>query len=464
MKRKLWQLTTIIFLLLSIGVTGVVLAAPTQPAQGANNGDLPAPAYTYDRVITVASSSDDGGVNSRCEQVAADQCTLRRAINEVRYHQYDYKSYLIRFNIPTSDSGYDAAHQVWIIAVDSDNSGSNQFAFRDFGVYGHVIIDGDTQPAGRSDGPRIILRGDNNKGAFTLTGGYNTIRGLAFQGFGDRVVSIPGTGDNLVENNWFGLSVDGTEIYLRNPENPEAGSGETGVYIQSGAAATGNTLQNNALAGFDADALVIDGDTNYVFSNTIGTRADGSLPEIRSDRKCHPNARYHNWFGGGGIQVYGETQQVAYNRVAGMLYQSADPWSTPEDAISVTGDNNVVYSNTIGVDANGQRFGVCGEAIHVGGSNGIHSIRVYSNTIVGSRGQASIFVTAGQTGYDFDALYLTQNIIEESANEAFDFGETVPDVLAEYQPAAVSNISGVNVSGTAGAGSPCGGCQIELFL
>ncbi len=464
MNRKILQfLISGTMLLLLTALSATALASSALPGQEKSK-IFAAPAYTYDEVITVTTTSDDGGTSSRCEQVAADQCTLRRAINEVRYHQYDHKTYLIRFNISTGDSGYNAAHQVWIINVDSDNSGSNQFAFRDFGAYGHVIIDGDTQPAGRSNGPRIILRGDNNKGVFTLTGGYNIIRGLAFQGFGDRVISIPGTGTNLIEDNWFGLSIDGTEIYLRDAENPEAGSGETGIYIQSGSAASGNTLQNNALAGFDADAMVIDGDTNYVFSNTIGTRADGTLPEIRSNRKCHPNARYYNWFGGGGIQIYGETQQVAHNRVAGMLYQSADPWSTPEDAISVTGDNNQVYSNTIGIDANGQHFGVCGEAIHVGGSNGIHSIRVYSNTLVGSRGQAAIFVTAGLSGYDLDSIYLAQNIIKESANEAFDFGETVPEVLATYQPAIVSNISGLNVSGTAGANSPCAGCRIELFL
>ena len=188
-----------------------------------------------------------------------------------------------------------------MIDVDSSKS-SGIFAFRDFGTYGHLIIDGTTQPVGRDlgIGPRIILRGDNDKGALTLTGGSNIIRGLAFQGFGDRMISVPGTSDNLIEDNWFGLTITGTEIYLRNPSMPEDGSGESGIYVQSGG--NGNVIQNNVLVGLDQGAIALDGDDSFVLSNTVGTRSDGTVPYVRPERRCRPNARYHNWFPGQGFK------------------------------------------------------------------------------------------------------------------------------------------------------------------
>jgi len=473
MNRRFWQivfvsLLTLLWLgavvALAQGPSVLVLDSPRTSRGESSEGHLIAAQtqLTPTRFLTVTSTSDEvGSVSERCNQVVT--CTLRRAINEVRYYQFDDETYRIAFDLDISDPGYDPANGIWVIEVDSDNSDIN-FAFRDFGTYGHVLIDGTTQPIGRSlgIGPRIVLRGDNQKGALTLTGGDNIIRGLAFQGFGDRMVSVPGTSNNLIEDNWFGLTITGTEIYLRDPEDPGKGSGESGIYVQSGGA--NNTVQDNVLAGFDQGAITMDGDDSYVLSNTVGTHADGTVPTVRPERKCRPNARYHNWFAGAGVQIYGHRNQVENNRIVGMLYYSDDPLSTPEEALSVTGDDHVVRDNTIGVDVAGQPFGVCGEGIQVGGSFGGHYVQVLTNTVVGSRGAAGVLVTGGEFGYDLDAVTRRNNVIKDSAVEAFAFGDTLPSTLRSFNPAAVTAISGTIVSGTSGLDSPCAGCVVELFL
>jgi hypothetical protein len=147
-----------------------------------------------------------------------------------------------------------------------------------------------------------------------------------------------------------------------------------------------------------------------------------------------------------------------------MLYYSDDPLSTPEDALSVTGEDHVIQNNIIGVDADGQRFGVCGEGVHVGGSSGGHYVQVLSNTLVGSQGSAGILVTGGVHGYDLDAVTWRGNTVEESTNEVFAFGDTLPSTLRDFNPAAVTAINGTVVSGTSGLNSLCAGCIVELFL
>jgi hypothetical protein len=418
--------------------------------------------------ITVTSTEDDGGMSGRCD--TQSPCTLRRAINQARFHSSPSKVFRIAFDLTTGDPRYDSDQGVWIIDVDSDNT-SETFAFRTFGTHGQVIIDGTTQPIGRdlSTGPRVILRGDNEKGAFNLTGGNNEVRGLGFQGFGDQMVYIPATNENLIEDNWFGLTITGTGIYLRNDLAPEDGSGETGIFVQkSGSNGTTNTIQSNVLVGFKASAINVQGDYNSVLSNTVGTYADGTVPEVRPERKCRPNARYYNWFPGAGVDVFGTGNLVAHNRLVGMLFQSNDPLNTPDDALSVTGHDHMVRHNIIGVASDGTPFGVCGEGIHVGGISGGHFIHVVTNTVVGAQGEAGIFVTAGELGYDLDAVTVQGNVIEDSAKQAFKFGDKVPAALREFNPAAVTEIETTGfetiITGTNGADSLCENCVVEVFL
>ncbi len=453
--------------LIALALTAGVLAtlpatagAPTAPQAPAD----PTPTYW----LTVTTTSDVGGSDPNGETCKTHSpCTLRRAINEARLYSAPGEVFHIGFDIPAGDPGYDAVNGVWTITVNSDNSGFETHAFREFGVYGKVIIDGTTQPGGRpfTAGPRIVLRGDNKKGAFNLTGGRNVIRGLAFQGFADNMVTIPATNENLVEQNWFGLNVAGNDVYLRNPARLEDGSGEAGIYAQrSGSNGTTNTIQNNVLLGFKGAAINVQGNYNSVLSNTVGTRADGTVPAVRADRKCKPNAHYNNWFPGAGIDVFGRGNLVAHNRIVGLLWPSNDPFNTPDDAISVTGWEHIVRDNVIGLTSDDVPFGTCGEGIQVGGVSGAHFIQVRDNLIVGAHGAAGILVAGGPLGYDLDAVTVQGNVILGSKVQAFDFSPNVPTALRLFNPAAVTNIAGVNVTGTSGADSLCAECVIEVFL
>ncbi len=472
MRQSIRNIVLVIALILLFGGAVVVMAqgipSPPSTCQATPPDTTRAylaagPPLTPTQFITVTSTGDGGGLSERCE--TDSPCTLRRAINQVRYHQSDDETYQISFNIPITDTGYDSDNGVWLIEVDSDRSGSETYAFREFGSYGHVIVDGTTQPdydGLRPDSPRIVLRGDNRKGALNLTGGYNVVRGLAFQGFGDNMIYVADDTDYcLIEDNWFGLTITGTEIYLRNSAAPSDGSGEAGVFVHGGFS---HTVQNNLLVGFKASAIDLQSDASFVLSNTVGTRADGTVPEVRPERYCQPNARYYNWFPGAGIDVGAHDNLIAYNRIVGMLWLSNDPLNTPDDALEVSGHDHVVRDNVIGIDSAGQRFGVCGDGIHVGGAYGAHFIQVTDNTIVGAQGTAGILVTAGELGYDLDAVTVQNNVIEESDFEAFKFGDKVPTVLRAFKPAAITTIDGADVSGSSGPNSPCAGCTIELFL
>ncbi len=437
--------------------------------------------YTYTTVITVTSAADpDDSKSYTCYRdlsgpptPAPDgECTLRRAIleaSEMVELTPALRPVLIRFDIPTTDPQYDGSSGIWVIQLFETTATDPlpTLGSTDLNKSGQFIIDGWTQPdydVIRPDQPRIVVRGPQENPTeghiLVVNGNGNTIRGLIFQRF--RLGLQMNGSDNLIEENWFGLTADGNDMYLFKDDAREDGSGQSGIILAENT--DNNLIQNNHLLGYRGNAINIGSDDSFVLSNTVGTRVDGTVPEVSWERKCHPSARYYNWFAGSGMQVYGHRNTIEYNRIVGMLPYSDDPESTPVDALSVTGDDHVVRHNILGVDANGQPFGVCGDGIHVGGSFGGHYVDVMSNTIVGSHGTAGILVTGGVEGYDLDAITRRKNIILDSTNEAFAFGETLPESLRLFNSARVITFSGTTVAGSSGLNSPCAGCTVELFL
>jgi len=133
-------------------------------------------------VITVTSGLDpDDSKSTECADVLADKCTLRRAIVEARDSA---KPVLIKFDIPTSSAeGYDSSLKIWKINIDPTTT--DTVIFRR--LNGEIIIDGTTQPNGRSDGPKIMIVGPGTGSKDGLIVGDiagdngNEIRGLGFQ-------------------------------------------------------------------------------------------------------------------------------------------------------------------------------------------------------------------------------------------------------------------------------------------
>jgi hypothetical protein len=488
MKNKVWQIVLVTLLVaLALSVIVVVAKEPI-PADGIGRrtayGDDTEPrsvtarvASTYTTVITVTSAADpDDSAGYSCygapTKPARSPCTLRRALVEADALMDDdpsTRSILIKFDIPTTDARYDDGSGVWVIQI-TETVKTNPLPTlgnTDFNKSGQVTIDGWSQPdhdGVRPDQPRIIVRGPQENPTeghvLVVNGNGNTIRGMIFQKF--RLGLQMNGGDNVIADNWFGLTADGDAIYLYKEHALEDGSGQSGIILAENV--SNNLIQNNHLLGYRGNAINVGSDDSFVLSNTIGTRVDGTVPEVRWERKCHPNARYYNWFAGSGMQVFGHRNTVEYNRIVGMLPYSDDPESTPIDAISVTGDDHVVRHNILGVDADGQPFGICGDGIHVGGALGGHDIQVMTNTVVGAHGTAGIFVTGGEFGYDLNGITIQHNVIKDSTHDAFAFGDKLPSTLRLFNPAQVITISGATVAGTSGLDSPCAGCTVELFL
>lgn len=433
----------------SLQVQAASGSAPSEQIRGRRGVALPSVVTT----ITVNSTTDpDTSLSTTCSTAP---CTLRRAIVQARNTA---KPVVIAFTIPTSDPGYNATLQIWKIQLQST-------AVRY--LNGDITIDGSTQPNGRATGPKIILVGAGTGGNDGLKLGEsagqnnNTLRGLGFQNFLTHV--YVNTNGNLIENNWFGLSDNGSLPYLR-AGNAENGSGSAGVALSAGVDL--NIIQNNYFLGFDGVAVALRGEDTTFQNNKIGTKADGQITgkQTAAGLLCSTV----DWLGGGGISMEGPRQIVQNNIIAG-LRQEISGTSTQPDAITVqsTCDDCQIISNKIGLDAVDHEIGVCGQGIDISNTE---RVIIRSNTLVDTY-HAAIFIN----GVASDANTLSRNLIRRSTPWLLPSGATkaddailrysgLPDAFEFFNPAKVTSINGTVVSGSAGTGSACPSCIIELFL
>lgn len=460
MFRKLRFLAAIV---LGLSLWGVAITAASGPVDDVGlpptGRHLENATYTYNTVITVTSGTDpDTSKSKTCSSESA--CTLRRAIVESRGLAGGQLPVLIKFDIPQSPTeGYDSSLGVWKI---EPLASSELSVFRR--LKGQIIIDGETQPGGRSDGPKIILKGpatakDGLIVGDTVADTMITIRGLAFQNFKTHL--YVNTDDNLIEDCWFGLSDDGTTLSSGSDTDPEGGSA---IAVASGAG--GNTIRNNVFAGFTGVAAAIRGHDNQFSGNRVGTRADGTVP-IPAQFSQHP-CLSGAWTGGVGITVDGQDHSILDNLFAG-LFLDVGPATTQSPAMDVTGSGHTIQNNIVGLDATGGLVGVCGRGLDFGG--GPSAMQVVSNTIVES-GLSAVLMNNWQC----NGNTLRSNVIKRAnawpgeqgqnsfSENAIAYGPHVPDELRSFEPAQVTDINGTAVNGTDGVGSDCPNCTIELFL
>lgn len=137
-----------------------------------------------------------------------------------------------------------------------------------------VVIDGSTQ-AGFAGTPLIEFDGVNagaNADGLHITTGSSLIRAIAVNRFGGNGIFLDGTGNNVVEENYIGVGLDGTS---------DRGNGDAGVRVD-------NSVDNivggpfgggNIIAANDAEGVLITGTSavrNVVNANSIGTNASGT--------------------------------------------------------------------------------------------------------------------------------------------------------------------------------------------
>lgn len=430
-------------------------------------GARPLPVYRLAppvTIITVDSGTDPD--NSKSKGCSTDTpCTLRRAIVEARRLSPAERPVLIAFNIPaTAVEGYNSELDAWQI---DPMTGTDPSVFPAL-EGGQITIDATTQPSGRSDGPKIILfgPGTGNKDAFVIGANStgeddgNTMRGFALLNF--RTHIIVNSNDNLIAENWFGPTPDGTKPFLRNGDAQD-GSGDAGVALSAGS--TGNEIRENVFLGFDGVASALRGDGNTFSNNLVGTTGAGTVPEKATDPDliCTPS----DWLGGGGISIEGSNHVVTDN-VFAALRQLTFTITNQPDALRLSGSGHTIARNQIGVDVAGTDVGVCGRGILL--SDSPRQVTVAENVIV-NPGLSAISLN----GPLYDANELRGNVVRQRADwaavegsptpeNAIQLNPSLPEALQQFAPAQVESINGVLISGSSGAGSPCPNCTIELFL
>lgn len=419
------------------------------------------------------------------------KCTLRRAVVEAGARPDADRPIGIRFNIPTTDANYDAGLQVWEVQIDESHAWELRRRYiTDVG--GQVAIDGNTQPGGRSDGPKIMVNTNRDNSplfgvSLEVRTSNNVIRNLGFIGGGQIILY---EGDNLIENNWMGLKADGGGLSLASTATSQAmRSLARGGIIMPNEYSDNNTIRGNRIIGAFERAIRITsgGDGNKITGNYIGMDARGHIPAphdagVNCARELDYNSSY--WYGGRGIQVTGSNNTVTNNRLAGLHIPQATN-DTPPITMEISGVANTVTLNVIGRDLANRDVGVCGQGMLLQGTE----LLVEDNLIVHTRNGFD----PGDEGTDFDSAILTQSfaagsgrwitvrknmIVDATAathpDHAYRFASPgVPVELRKFNPAKVTSINGTAVSGTQGddavipgpttISAACSGCQVYLY-
>jgi len=417
-------------------------------------------------------------------------CTLRRAVLEAGVRPDSDRPINIVFDIPDTDPNYDPVLDLWEVQIDSSFIWEIE---RDsvFDDGGQVTIDGFSQPTGRNSGPRIMINtnSENNPNfgrSLEIRTSNNVVRGVGFKGGGQIILY---EGDNVVENVWMGLTNDGLALSLASDVSAQARrSMARGGISMPNEESDRNIIRNNIILGASERAITITsgGDDNQIRNNLIGINADGVVP-IAGSIDCTRDLDYDPslWYGGRGIRVTGTDNRIEGNVIAG-LHVTQSTNDTPPIAMEISGVNNLVTGNTIGIDLKGGQIGVCGQGMLLQGTEGV----VTDNRLFFSRNGFD----PGDVGTEFDTAIQMQsfsgqgtgdpdrwmrvwnNIIDggdfnEANFHAYRFaGPAVPIAMRQFVPARVTSIDLFTVSGTngdplpAGESTFCPNCTIYLYL
>lgn len=445
-------------LILMLLTSGLLTGSPSL-VQAAPRYAPAATVLTVDTVTDLESSSRTKTCTytAGVYKAATDGCTLRRAILEAAARPTADRPITIQFALPESARSHTMpTGGVWTLVLESALPELKTASITD--KTGRVTIDGASQPSGRTDGPPIVLQ---VAVSLQINSTENLIRNLAFQGGGGLLINED---NNTIEQLWMGLSVDGQSLVLKDASNPQNLAGG-GIQVRS----DGNTLRNNVILGANAKAVFLDGGANnLVTGNLIGARADGTVPPVAAASECLRSLNYDptNWYGGWGISLTGDNNQIIANRIVG-LHRLQTATETPPLALDIYGAGHTIRDNIIGVDSSGRAVGVCGQGIKLSG----HDILIENNRIVRSR---TGFVASDDEALDaailsndssplFGQNTVRGNLIEDGPGKVHLFGPAVPNLLATFLPARITSLQGQTVSGGSTPGYPCPNCIIDFY-
>jgi len=265
--------------------------------------------YSFSINVTVTNTNDNG------------TGSLRDAINITNFSFGTFDT--IKFNIPLSDLGYNAASGVWTIVPDST-----------LPVLwgGQTTIDGTTQTTNQGNtnlnGPEVAIDGSNTLDyGFTIVSAANQIKGLIIGQFNYGVV-IDGSmaGDNAIVNNYIGVNYNGTSAWPNN----------YGIAIAD--SSVQNFIRNNIISGNIAEGIIInESDQNILTGNFIGTNASGTIAIANGDGILMNVARHTTI--GGPFAMYRNI--ISGNLNSGIIINGSGTY------------HNLIVNNYIGTDVTG---------------------------------------------------------------------------------------------------------------
>jgi hypothetical protein len=382
-------------------------------------------------------------------------CTFRRAIVEASARPQSDRPIQIVFDgiLPLSgDPNYDPTTGVVTFPITAALPPLKTDTI--ININGSVTING---PARTPDGrPSVMI--DSNW-SLEVESENNHIADIGFHGGGGFSIKED---HNTLDGIMLGLREDGLEIELEDAGDPADLAG-SGIHISG----SHNTVSNSVIAGAYGKAIDINSGTtdNTIENNRIGTRFDGSVPVVSPAIECARSLTFdpNNWYGGWGIAIGGTGHTVDDNLIAGLhITQSAN--DTPPRALEIFGSNHVISNNVIGRDALGNPVGVCGQGIKVAG----YGTEITGNVIVRSRvdseGAVETAIMANDSSPTFGEITVQGNVVIDGPGRIFEYGPAVSNTLKLYKPAEITDVTGLVVTGSAAAGSPCDGCRIDVYL
>ncbi|ETX02616.1 MAG: hypothetical protein ETSY1_02905 [Candidatus Entotheonella factor] len=448
--------------------------------------------FTTTIVVTTASDSNPDSITRTCGYASGiymfdenEPCSLRRAMVEASARPTVDRPILIRFEIPETEAEqFNADLGTWTISLGARLKLSRENTLE---TLGQVTIEGverpipddmmpmqgEMPPEEMRGGPAIIL--ETNDFPIEIESSNNTLRHFLIKGGGILQLKDDAA-ETLLEYNWFGLSDDGQTLAIANENNERGLSGSGGILVQSDM----SVIRHNVAAGFTTRAIDVTGDTNVIDSNWIGTRSDGTVPDVNIRIQCLRSFTFEplNWYGGWGIRVSGDGNMITNNILAG-LHQTQSETETPPMAIEVFGINHTISGNQIGVDTNGIVIaddgslnvpGVCGGGIKSGGTanrivaNTLADTKVFFPADEGNPGGAILITDSSPL---FDQLTMQENVVINGPGLAMEFGPSIPMTLRAFPTPVITGMTVDAVAETTtiiGNAGLCEACRIDFYL
>ena len=283
----------------------------------------------------------------------------------------------IRFNIPTSDAGYDAVTGAFTIQP------STQLPT----ITDPVIIDGSSQPGASCDPfqPLIEIDGSLTSGAkgLYIAAGNSTIKGLIINWF-EASIFLETGGNNVVQCNFLGTDVTGT-VGLTNSSGLYVGIWMTNT--NSNLIGGANPGEGNLISGFSTALYMFQSHNNIVQGSYFGTDVTGSAQIPNRLRGIYLRTSTGNLIGGN----TGTTPGGACTGACNILSSANEGIGLLDGA-----DNNQIKGNFIGTDRSGQvSFANRDAGIYISWSN---------YNVVGGATPSERNVVSGNGGLFFGAI------------------------------------------------------------